>query len=205
MNEPLTSELAAVPTNDRDSPGSSPSNQSVHVFPALQNNGTASPLSAEESAAQARVNEAEDEDDYNDEPAIAKPFIRTSSPDDAARNAATGADNSARYVGTSEERKTPDRLTYKMHKFTLYETVSRYYIVGVDVSEQWYRILKIDRTTEGEEPNMVDDKIVYSLREMNQLLDTIDDGNKGTGGLKCGVLHGVYWASSSLQGPTTCI
>lgn len=184
MNEPLTSELAAVPTNDRDSPGSSPSNQSVHVFPALQNNGTASPLSAEESAAQARVNEAEDEDDYNDEPAIAKPFIRTSSPDDAARNAATGADNSARYVGTSEERKTPDRLTYKMHKFTLYETVSRYYIVGVDVSEQWYRILKIDRTTEGEEPNMVDDKIVYSLREMNQLLDTIDDGNKGTGGVK---------------------
>lgn len=80
--------------------------------------------------------------------------------------------------------KTPDRLTYKMHKFSLYETASRYYIVGVDVSERWYRILKVDRTTEGAELNMTDDKIVYSLNQMNQLLDTIDDGNKGTGGIK---------------------
>ncbi|PTB71022.1 hypothetical protein BBK36DRAFT_1165499 [Trichoderma citrinoviride] len=71
-----------------------------------------------------------------------------------------------------------------MHKFTLYETVSRYYMVGVDVSERRYRILKIDRTTEGAELNITDDKIVYSLREVNQLLDTIDDGNRASGGIK---------------------
>ncbi|KMQ81458.1 polyphosphoinositide phosphatase, partial [Lasius niger] len=71
-----------------------------------------------------------------------------------------------------------------MHKFSLYETASRYYIVGVDVSEKRYRILKIDRTTEVAELNMTDDKIVYSLKEMNQLLDTIDDGNRGTGGIR---------------------
>lgn len=35
--------------------------------------------------------------------------------------------------------------------------------------------------------SITDDKIVYSQKQMNQLLDTIDDGNKGTGGirLKC--------------------
>jgi hypothetical protein len=75
-------------------------------------------------------------------------------------------------------------LTHKMHKFSLYETASRYYVVGVDVSEKLYRILKIDRTTEGAELSMTDDKIVYSLTEINQLLDTIDDGNRGTGGIK---------------------
>ncbi|PTB80813.1 hypothetical protein M440DRAFT_1389014 [Trichoderma longibrachiatum ATCC 18648] len=47
-----------------------------------------------------------------------------------------------------------------------------------------YRILKIDRTTEGAELNITDDKIVYSLREVNQLLDTIDDGNRASGGIK---------------------
>lgn len=73
---------------------------------------------------------------------------------------------------------------FRMHKFSLYETASRYYIVGVDVSENRYRILKIDRTSDSEELNMTDDKIVYSLKEMNQLLDTIDDGNRGTGGIK---------------------
>ena len=73
---------------------------------------------------------------------------------------------------------------YRMQKYSLYETASRYYVVGVDASEKRYRILKIDRTTEGSELSVTDDKIVYSLKEMNQLLDTIHDGNRGTGGIK---------------------
>lgn len=76
------------------------------------------------------------------------------------------------------------RSLYKMHKFTLYETASRYYIVGGDVTERRYRILKVDRTTHEEGLSIVDDKIIYSPKEMNALLDTIDDGNKGTGGIK---------------------
>ncbi|KAH6889093.1 SacI homology domain-containing protein [Thelonectria olida] len=141
----------------------------VPVFPLLQNNGAASPLSSEA----ARGSNQAGEDDNDDEPAVAKPFVRTTSPDPISRTA----------EDTFDER-VPDRLIYKMHKFSLYETASRYYIVGVDVSEKRYRILKIDRTTEGAELNMTDDKIVYSLKEMNQLLDTIDDGNRGTGGIK---------------------
>ncbi|PFH55330.1 hypothetical protein XA68_18569 [Ophiocordyceps unilateralis] len=80
--------------------------------------------------------------------------------------------------------KAPSWPIDKMHKFSLYETASRYYVVGVDVSETRYRILKIDRTTETTELCLTDDTIVYTLKEMNQLLDTIDDGNRGTGGIK---------------------
>uniref|UniRef100_A0A8H7TMK1 SAC domain-containing protein n=1 Tax=Bionectria ochroleuca TaxID=29856 RepID=A0A8H7TMK1_BIOOC len=142
------------------------------VFPMLQNNNAASPAQSDAANGPGRLNE----EDNDDEPSVAKPFIRTSSPDSALRTPAT--------VGAAFDDKTPDRLSYKMHKFSLYETASRYYIVGVDVSEKWYRILKIDRTTAGAELNMTDDKIVYSLKQMSQLLDTIDDGNKGTGGIK---------------------
>ncbi|KAM0191532.1 hypothetical protein ACHAPI_008783 [Fusarium lateritium] len=138
------------------------------VFPLLQNNGGGSPLSSE-----APGGPTIEEDDNDDEPAVAKPFVRTTSPDPSTRA----------FPDTFDDR-VPDRLIYKMHKFSLYETASRYYIVGVDVSEKRYRILKIDRTTEGAELNVTDDKIVYSLKEMNQLLDTIDDGNRGTGGIK---------------------
>jgi phosphatidylinositol 3,5-bisphosphate 5-phosphatase len=71
-----------------------------------------------------------------------------------------------------------------MHKFSLYETSSRYYIVGADVTEKQYRILKIDRSVNDSDLSITDDKITYSQKEMNQLLDTIDDGNRGTGGIK---------------------
>lgn len=141
----------------------------VPVFPLLQNNGAASPLSSKAAGGLNR----NVEDDNDDEPAVAKPFVRTTSPDSAAR-----------IVENTFDDRVPDRLIYKMHKFSLYETAIRYYIVGVDVSEKRYRILKIDRTTEGADLAMTDDKIVYSLKEMNQLLDTIDDGNRATGGIK---------------------
>lgn len=154
-------EINALPVTD-DANGDAP------VFPSLQNNGAASPLSSD-----AAGGPTIEEDDNDDEPAVAKPFVRTTSPDP-----------STRALPDSFDDRVPDRLIYKMHKFSLYETASRYYIVGVDVSEKRYRILKIDRTTEGAELNVTDDKIVYSLKEMNQLLDTIDDGNRGTGGIK---------------------
>ncbi|CAM1511088.1 Fc.00g086010.m01.CDS01 [Cosmosporella sp. VM-42] len=169
MSEHGVSESRSPTAPDLTPTALSDLNQDAPVFPLLQNNGTASPLSSEAAGGLSQVGE----DDNDDEPAVAKPFVRTSSPDSAARA-----------VEDTFDDRVPDRLIYKMHKFSLYETASRYYIVGVDVSEKRYRILKIDRTTEGAELNMTDDKIVYSLKEMNQLLDTIDDGNRGTGGIK---------------------
>ncbi|OKL57815.1 hypothetical protein UA08_06967 [Talaromyces atroroseus] len=72
----------------------------------------------------------------------------------------------------------------RMHKFTLYETSTKYYLVGIDQLDTRYRILKIDRTSDSDDLNLVEDDIVYSKHEMNQLLETIEDGNKSSGGLK---------------------
>lgn len=72
----------------------------------------------------------------------------------------------------------------RMHKFSLYETSTRFYLVGADLMEKQYRVLKIDRTAPPGHLNIFEDDIVYNRREMHQLLNTIDDGNKSTGGMK---------------------
>lgn len=72
----------------------------------------------------------------------------------------------------------------RMHKVTLYETSTRFYLIGGDVMDKQFRVLKIDRTAPPGQLVMFEDDIVYSKREMNQLLNAIDDGNKGAGGMK---------------------
>ena len=72
----------------------------------------------------------------------------------------------------------------RMHKFSLYETASRYYLVGGDIVDRKFRVLKIDRTAESGNLSIAEDDIVYTKKEMNQLLKTVDDGNKGSGGLR---------------------
>ena len=72
----------------------------------------------------------------------------------------------------------------KMHKFTLHETVNYYYITGSDLLESAFRILKIDRTSEPGELNIIEDDIVYTKKETQQILNAIDEGNRATGGLK---------------------
>lgn len=72
----------------------------------------------------------------------------------------------------------------KMHKFTLYETNARYWITGSDITDKYYKLLKIDRTAPPGQLSVFEDDIVYSKKEVTQLLTTIDDGNKATGGLR---------------------
>ena len=75
-------------------------------------------------------------------------------------------------------------LPCRMHKFILYETASRYYLVGGDVMDQTFRILKIDRTADSGELSLADDDTFYSKTELHELLNAIDDGNRASGGLK---------------------
>lgn len=128
------------------------------------------------------------DDNDEDEPAIARPFHRTSSPDPASRPGLGLAAEDDDDEGRIDDHHGPcprSRQMQKMHRFSLYETASRFYIVGGDVTEKRYRILKIDRTNDdASELSITDDKTVYTQKDMNQLLDTIDDGNRGTGGLK---------------------
>ena len=84
----------------------------------------------------------------------------------------------------SQETTDEDRRELRMHKFSLYETINRFYLVGADIMDRRFRILKIDRTPDTGTLNVSEDDVVYSKTDMNRLLNGIDDGNKNSGGLK---------------------
>ena len=138
--------------------------QDARSFPHLSNNV---PITSK-TGPKSHLSEGDDE-----EPATAKIFERSNSP-----GSATQRNKMAEYHKVGEEG------VCKMHKFSLYETASRYYLVGGDIVDRKYRILKIDRTAESGDLNVVEDDIIYTKKEMNQLLNAIDEGNKVSGGLK---------------------
>lgn len=109
----------------------------------------------------------------DEEPATANCFQRSSSP-----LSTTPRFKVAEYHQVGEEGVS------KLHKFSLYETASRYYLVGGDIVDKKFRVLKIDRTAESGNLTIAEDDIFYTKKEMNQLLNAVDDGNKSSGGLK---------------------
>lgn len=133
-------------------------------FPQLSNNAPTSP----KPASKRTPSEGDDE-----EPATAKGFQRTASPTSALH----------RNKGAIYEKVGEDGVC-KMHKFSLYETASRFYLVGGDITDKKFRILKIDRTADSGDLVVAEDEIVYTKKEMNQLLNAVDDGNRASGGLK---------------------
>lgn len=135
------------------------------VFPRLSNNPPESPPLAPGKR---------DEEDEDEEMDLSKSFQRTASPSPTAFQRNKGAK-----VG-----KVGEEGVIKMHKFTLHETANYYYIVGSDLLDSAFRILKIDRTSEPGELNITEDDIVYNKKETQQILSAIDEGNRATGGLK---------------------
>ncbi|EAW14517.1 phosphatidylinositol-3,5-bisphosphate 5-phosphatase [Aspergillus clavatus NRRL 1] len=113
----------------------------------------------------------EGHDEEDEEPHVATSFERDSSPTFAQKHRSA-------FFDLGEESIN------RVHKISLYETATRFYMVGMDLSDTRFRILKMDRTSETDDLNIAEDDIVYTKREMSQLLDAIDDGNKSTGGLK---------------------
>ncbi|KAJ8588583.1 hypothetical protein M405DRAFT_901887 [Rhizopogon salebrosus TDB-379] len=67
-------------------------------------------------------------------------------------------------------------------RFTLYENRLRFYIVASNASESCYRIIKVDRTLQSDLV-VVEDDTDYSRKQMNNMLNMLEDGNKGSGGL----------------------
>ncbi|TLD37785.1 hypothetical protein E2P81_ATG03460 [Venturia nashicola] len=111
-------------------------------------------------------------DDEDEEPREAKEFARSNSPAAMQRN------KGAAYAKVGEEGVN------KMSRWTLYETSARYFMVGQDMMEKHFRIMTIDRTAGPNHLNVREDDIVYDRREMNQLINTIEEGNKNAGGMK---------------------
>jgi hypothetical protein len=107
-----------------------------------------------------------------EDPAVGVPFHRSSTPSTVQK-----------VKGVTYEKVGENGIN-RMHKFYLYETSTRFYLVGADILEKQYRVLKIDRTAPPGHLNIFEDDILYDRREMHQLLNTIDEGNKGTGGMK---------------------
>ena len=139
------------------------------------------------------------EDDETESSSIGKSFARESAMeepvDSQARQDANQMDSCSGIAAPHSEasdqppsldsdRAKPWKTLCKMHKYSLYETTSRYYLVGTDVMDQKFRVLKIDRTAESGELSIADDDIVYSKAELHELLNAIDDGNRNSGGLK---------------------
>uniref|UniRef100_A0A3B1J921 FIG4 phosphoinositide 5-phosphatase n=1 Tax=Astyanax mexicanus TaxID=7994 RepID=A0A3B1J921_ASTMX len=75
-----------------------------------------------------------------------------------------------------------------VQKCVLYETRARYFLVGSNNAQTKHRVLKIDRT-EPRDLVIIDDKHVYSQKEVRELLGRLDLGNrtkigqKGSSGL----------------------
>ncbi len=67
-------------------------------------------------------------------------------------------------------------LNLKLHVDHL-NWFQRYFLVGSNNTETKFRLLKIDRT-EPKELVIFDDKIVYSAKEIREILNMIDDGNR---------------------------
>ena len=72
-----------------------------------------------------------------------------------------------------------------LQRIALYETKSRYYVVGSNNTQNRFRVLKIDRT-DPRGLNISDDTTVYSSKEIRDLLTMIDDGNRSKVGQKMG-------------------
>ncbi|KAI7880338.1 hypothetical protein K492DRAFT_130261 [Lichtheimia hyalospora FSU 10163] len=70
-----------------------------------------------------------------------------------------------------------------MSSFQLYETKTRYYLIGTNQSRQRYRVLQIHRTNP-KELTVIEDEVVYTEREKAWLLQMIENGNLSVGGLQ---------------------
>ncbi|XP_052147570.1 phosphoinositide phosphatase SAC2 isoform X1 [Oryza glaberrima] len=70
-----------------------------------------------------------------------------------------------------------------LQKFRLYETRSKFYLIGRDKTRTLWRVLKIDRM-EPTELEIEEDHTSYTENECQELLWRIHEGNRLTGGLK---------------------
>ena len=68
-------------------------------------------------------------------------------------------------------------LVRSVQKIVVYETKTRFYIVGSNEDQSKFRVMKIDRT-DPKELVINDDKIIYNEKEIRELLTMIDVGNR---------------------------
>jgi hypothetical protein len=68
-----------------------------------------------------------------------------------------------------------------IQKIALYETKSKFYLVGSNNTQTRFRVLKIDRQ-EAKDLKIYDDKVEYTAEEIHDLVNMIDSGNRQRSG-----------------------
>ncbi|XP_056641119.1 polyphosphoinositide phosphatase isoform X2 [Diorhabda sublineata] len=68
-----------------------------------------------------------------------------------------------------------------IQRIALYETKSKYYLVGSNNTQTRFRLLKIDRM-ESKDLEIYDDKVEYTAEEIRNLIGMIESGNRRSGG-----------------------
>jgi phosphatidylinositol 3,5-bisphosphate 5-phosphatase len=111
-------------------------------------------------------------------------LVSEASPNDLPANPETVPGNQIVQDGIHMNGTKSDERRKVMQRFTLYETASRFYLVGQDLTERYFRILKIDRTSGPGQLTIFEDENVYDKQSIRELIAAIEDGNKGSGGLK---------------------
>lgn len=66
-------------------------------------------------------------------------------------------------------------------KFVLYENKRKFFIVSSDSTDTLHRLLQVDRTSQSD-LRVVEDDVIYTTRQMDDLLKMLEEGNRGTGG-----------------------
>jgi len=94
------------------------------------------------------------------------------------------SDSEAESSSASEAAVAYTQAVKSIQRIALYETKSRFYVVGSNNTQSTFRILKIDRTDQN--LNISDDKTLYTNREIRDLLTMIDVGNRSKVGQKMG-------------------
>lgn len=88
------------------------------------------------------------------------------------------------------EQEDQEPRPHRMHRFTLYETNARYWIAGSDITDTFFKLLRIDRTSPPGQINLFEDETIYDKKQLQEVLTSIDEGNKATGGLR---VKYVFW------------
>ncbi|PPQ73912.1 hypothetical protein CVT26_006660 [Gymnopilus dilepis] len=102
--------------------------------------------------------------------------------------AETSTQSSSSKSGQSDDKPGPARVNNRpfppaFNKFILYENRLRFYIVASNASDSRHRIIKIDRTSQDDDLNIVEDEAEYTGKQMSAMLKMLDDGNRASGGL----------------------
>ncbi|KAK9465943.1 SacI homology domain-containing protein [Lipomyces arxii] len=75
-----------------------------------------------------------------------------------------------------------DATLNRMCKYTLYETKTRFYLIGSNMNDSRFCVLKIDLTADQGDLALTQDDTIYSHSQIIELLEAIKDGNP-VGGL----------------------